>query len=460
MLVRIEKCLWSWPLLLLIVGTGLYLTVRLRGLQFRRLPRALREAVTKGDKSQGGVSSFGALCLSLSATIGTGNIVGAATAVAVGGPGALLWMELSALTGMAVKYAEGVLAVKYRVKAPDGAYSGGPFRYMEKGLGSRWKPLAKTFAFLGAFAGLCGVGTFVQMNSITAGLDYVLLTNGLGSWLTFSLFGRSVSWITLILAAVLAVLTWRIIAGGVERISGVSTVVVPLMGGLYVLGSLWILLTHGHALGQVLGQVFSCAFSAPSVGGGALGGVMAVAGAGISRGVFSNEAGLGSGPIAAAAAQTDSPEEQGLMGMVAGFFDTVVVCTMTGLVVLVTGTTQSGLEGTAITMEAFSLGMGLPRLICQGFVLVCLTLFALTTVVGWNYYGTQCLGYLSSSSRLLNWYQRLYVLSVFLAPFLSVSSVWTLANICNGLMALPNLVAVLLLADVVCQEAAKYKRRN
>lgn len=446
MLERIEQVIWSWPLLLLIFGCGLFLTVRLRGLPLRQLPTALRLIFEKPAGS--GISPFAALCTSLSSTIGTGNIVGVATAVVLGGPGALLWMNVSALVCMAVKYAECLLAVKFRTKT-DGGYRGGPFVYLKKIPGRTGRFLAGSFALFGALAGLLGVGTFVQVNSVTSGLDYFLTHCAPDLLPTVRIFGSRCSLLIPLLCTALAVLAALIIRGGVERISAASAILVPVMAGLYLLLCLWILLANASVLPQVLRQVVTQAFCPKAACGGLLGAMQA----GVSRGIFSNESGLGTAPIAAAAASGD-PVRQGLVGETANLFDTVLVCTLTGLAVLCTGADRLGLAGTAVTMQAFCRGLPLPAAVSQGAVLLCLSLFAFTTVVGWSYYGVQCLDALTGKRRTLRQlYLGCYIASVFFAPYFRVETVWTAANICNGLMAAPNLIGLLLLSGVVMRES-------
>ena len=443
-LTRLEQAVWSWPLLVLILGTGLYLTVRLRGIQLRRLPAAIRLALQSSKRGEG-VSAFGALCTSLAATIGTGNIVGTASAISIGGAGALFWMEFSALTGMAVKYAEGYLAVRYRFRDPDGRPHGGPFAYARLGLGREGRVLAIGFALFGAAAGLLGVGSFVQIGSVTSGLRFCLA----GSWpahRTLRLFGRSFPILLPVFGLLLTAGAAILIFGGIRRISRFSSVLVPVMGLLYIGCCLIVLLRGCSRMPAVFSRIFREAFKPEATVGGILGTVSA----GVSRGVFSNEAGLGTSPIAAACAETESPEEQGLISMTAAFFDTILICTMTGLVILVTGADRTG-AGMWSTFEAFVIGLPVPDAWSRGAVLLCLCLFAFTTVVSWSYYGTECLGFLTKDDPLFRRiYLILYVLTVFLAPYLPVRSLWSAANICNGLMAVPNLLAILLLSPVLC----------
>ena len=436
-LTALDRAVWSWPLLLLVLGTGLYLSVRLRWIQLRRLPQALGSILRRED-ARGGVSPFAALCTALSATIGTGNLVGVAAALSLGGPGALLWMELSAFTGMALKYAEGVLAVRYRLTLPDDSHEGGPFAYIALGLGM--PRLARLFALLGAIAALFGVGTFVQVGSITGAARFYLLRYT-------ALSPPATAAALAVLGLLLTALTAVLIAGGLRRISSVSAVLVPVMAALYLGGCGWILLRRAAFLPSVLRQIAVTAFRPRAAAGGAAGGLLGVVQAGVSRGVFSNEAGLGSAPIAAAGADTDDPVREGLVSMTATFFDTFLICTVTGLTLLVLGVSEGGVSAVAL---AFAAGLPLPEPLGAGLVTLCLILFSFTTVIGWNYYGVQCLGWLSGRSPAARrWYQRFYLLAVMIAPYLSLQSIFTAANLCNGLMAAPNLLALALLGGEV-----------
>ena len=304
LLTSLDDFLWNIPLIFLILFTGIYLTVRLKGLQFRRLPRALKYMFKNEEGGEGEVTSFAALCTALSATIGTGNIVGVATALVAGGPGALFWMWVAALFGMATKYAEGVLAIKYRVIGKDGHVLGGPFYYIENGMGSRFKWLAKMFAFFGVIVGLLGMGTFTQVNGITDAVKNFF--DPQTAW-SLSIFGREYSWTVLIAGIILTVCTGLVIIGGIKRISKVSEIVVPFMAGLYILVIVVLLVLNFDKIPQAFAQIFEGAFGLRAAAGGALGAMMAAMQKGIARGIFSNEAGLGSAPIAAAAARTNEP---------------------------------------------------------------------------------------------------------------------------------------------------------
>ncbi len=419
-----NDALWGWPLLGLILGTGAWLTLRL-GVPQRNLGRGLRLLLRRGGGA--GVSPFGALCASLSATIGTGNVVGVATALALGGPGALVWMELSALTGLAIQYAEGFLAVRWRYHGPEGP-RGGPFAYIALGLGPRYRVLAGAFALCGALAGLLGVGTFVQAGSMAAALELYRARHLPGLPLPGWALGTA-----------LAAGTALVLRGGRGRLFRLSARVVPVMGGLYVLCCGWILLSHPGQLGPALETMVRGAFSPGAAAGGLLGTLRA----GVSRGIFSNEAGLGTAPIAAASATGVSPREQGWISMTGTVFDTFLLCTLTGLAILVSGAPLGEL-GLAATLEAFALGLPLPGWLSRGLVVGCLCLFAFTTVVGWSFYAVSCLDYLTGGRA---WVRRaylgLYVATVAAAPMVSPAAVWLAASLCNGLMAIPNLLGIL-----------------
>ena len=445
LLTTMEQAIWGWPLLSLLLGTGVYLLLRLRFFPIRRLPAAMKLVFRSNGRRASGVSAFGALCTSLSATIGTGNMVGVATALSLGGPGALFWMELSAFTGLALKYAEGLLAVAYRRRTAEGKWVGGPFAYISLGLGRRYRPLAKAFSFFGAMAGLCGVGTFVQIGSITACLTALLSESSHRLWIVQLPWGSGIPVSGILAGLAMSCLAFRFLFGGIRRISRFSARIVPSMCGLYLLCCVWILLRCRAQLPAAICSVFACVRDPASFGAGFLGSVMA----GVSRGIFSNEAGLGTAPIAAASAEGTAPVEQGLISMTAIVFDTFLICTLTGLVILVTGSSGAGVGA---TMLAFAKGLPLPGLLAKGIVFLLLSMFAFTTVIGWSCYGTACLDDLTGgSARLRRAYLTVYALTVALAPFCSTRGIWTAANICNGLMAVPNVIALLLLSGRITE---------
>ena len=457
-LTSIDGFVWGVPLIVLILAVGVFLTIRVKGLQIRLLPRAIKELfVNEKSGDSGEVSSFAALCTALSATIGTGNIVGVATALVAGGPGALFWMWVAAFVGMATKYAECLLAVKYRTVAEDGHIVGGPFYYIEKGMGPKWRWLAKIFAFFGVCVGLFGIGTFTQINGITNAVQSFFDPDT--TW-TVHMFGMDYSWTVVIAGVLLSICVALVVIGGIKRISSVSQVVVPFMAVAYVVVVLIILLTH---LGEIPGAfrtIIESAFGLRAAAGGALGAVLIAMQKGIARGIFSNEAGLGSAPIAAAAALTDSPGQQGLISMLGTFIDTIVICTMTGLSIVIAGTWNIGLEGVAVTTKAFQMTLPFPEQLSSFILMICLVFFAFTTILGWDYYSEKCLEYLSNGNqKVVKGYRWLYILAVFIGPYMTVSAVWTIADIFNGLMAIPNLIALVALSGVVVSETKIYLKR-
>lgn len=456
-LEMIDGWVWGVPLIVLILAVGIYLTIRLRGLQIRKLPKALKYMVHNEEGGEGEVTSFGALCTALSATIGTGNIVGVATAIVAGGPGALFWMWMAALFGMATKFAEGVLAIKYRMLDETGHALGGPFYYIENGMGKQWKWLAKLFAFFGVGVGILGIGTITQVNGIASAVNNFFDSNN--AW-TFQLFGKDYSYTVLIAAIIVTVCVALVIIGGIQRIASVSQVIVPFMACIYVAFCVLLLIMNVTKIPAAFVLIIQSAFGMRAVAGGALGAIILAMQKGIARGIFSNEAGLGSAPIAAAAAQTNEPVRQGLVSMTGTFIDTIVICTMTGFSIVLTGAYTQGLEGVAVTAYAFQSGLPFSAKVCEGILMLCLIFFAFTTILGWDYYSERCLEYLTGKHELtMKVYRWLYILAVFIGPFLTVSAVWTIADIFNALMALPNLVAILALSGVVVAETRHYFKR-
>lgn len=461
-LSTIDDAVWGIPLIVLILGCGIWLTVRTRCLQIRKLGTSLRYMVMNEADGDGDVSSFAALCTALSATIGTGNIVGVATAICIGGPGALFWMEVAALFGMATKYAEGLLAIKYRVTDANGNKLGGPFYYIENGMGKRWKWMAKLFAALGVCVGLFGIGTFTQINGITSAANNFFDPN---KACTVQLFGMEYTLTTIITGAVVTICAALVIIGGIKRISAISQVVVPFMAVIYVLCVLAILITNVTEIPAAFAVIFESAFSFEinEVAGGVVGILIAMK-SGISRGIFSNEAGLGSAPIASAAAKTNDAVRQGMVTMTGTFIDTIIICTMTGLAIIIGGSyaPELGLEGVEVTTHAFQNGLSfLPSEIPAFILMICLVFFAFTTILGWNYYSERCLAYLVGSkgifTKIFRW---VYIAAVAIGPYMTVSAVWTIANIFNGLMAVPNIIALIALSGVVASETRAYDKRK
>ena len=452
---KIDSFVWGIPLIALILLSGLFLTVRLKGVQFRKLPHAFKKMFANEKSGQHGeVSSFAALCTALSATIGTGNIVGVATAVVAGGPGALFWMWLAALVGMATKYSECLLSVKYRQVTEDGHIIGGPFYYIEKGMGSKFKWLAKIFAVFGVCVGLMGIGTFTQVNGIASAVNNFFDANN--SW-TVSIFGIDYSWTVVIAAIVVAFFVALVIIGGIKRISSVAQVIVPFMAITYVILAVLIIGFNITKVPGAFATIVKSAFGVRVAAGGALGAMMVAMQNGIARGIFSNEAGLGSAPIAAAAAHTDEPAKQGLISMLGTFIDTIIICTMTGLAIVITGAWDMGLQGVAVTTKAFQIGLPFPGEVASFLLMICLIFFAFTTILGWDYYSEKCLEYLTGGRMgIVKAYRWVYIACVFFGPFMTISAVWTIADIFNGLMAIPNLIALLALNGVVVMETKKY----
>ncbi len=459
-LENVDNLVWNVPLMVLILVGGIMLTLRLGGLQLRRLPLALKWMVKNEEEGDGEVTSFGALCTALSATIGTGNIVGVATAIAAGGPGALFWMEVAALFGMATKYAEGLLAVKYRVVDEDNHALGGPFYYIERGMGTKWKWLAKLFAFFGVCVGLMGIGTFSQVNGISSAVNNFFDPNQ--NW-TVSIPGvGTYSWTVVIASLVLSVCVALILIGGIKRIANVSQVVVPFMAVIYVVLCVTLILCNIKEIPQAVVTIVKGAFNPSAVTGGVVGTLFIAMQKGVARGIFSNEAGLGSAPIAAAAAQTKEPVRQGLVSMTGTFIDTIVICTMTGLAIVLTGAWQvEGIEGVEVTTYAFSKGLPIPEDVSAFLLMLCLIFFAFTTILGWDYYSERCLEYLSGGKKkLVKAYRWLYILAVFVGPYMTIKAVWTLADIFNGMMAFPNMIAIFALSGVVVKETKDFFQKG
>ena len=430
----IDDFVWGPPLLVLLVGTGIYLTIRLGLLQIIRLPKAFK-LIFAEDKGEGDISSFAALATALAATIGTGNIVGVATAIKTGGPGALFWMWIAAFFGMATKYAEGCLAVKYREVDSNGEISGGPMYYIKNGLGEKWKPLAFLFSFCGVLVAYFGIGTFAQVNSI---IDISNITFGVSPYIVGGIVTALVAAITL---------------GGLQSIAKTAEKIVPTMAVVYFIVTVTILVLSWDKIPAAIMMVLESAFTPTAAMGGFLGASVIVAMRnGIARGVFSNESGLGSAPIVAAAAKTKWPAEQGLISMTGTFIDTIIICTLTGLTIIVSGEWMGNLNGAALTNAAF--GSVFPT-IGSYLLCICLALFAFTTILGWNYYGERCIIYLAGVKAVLP-YRIVFILLIASAAFLKLEVIWVLADIVNGLMAIPNLIALIGLSGVVVAETKRY----
>lgn len=428
---KVDAFIWGPPLLVLLVGTGILLTVKLGVVQITKLPRALKLIFSAENKGSGDVSSFAALCTALAATVGTGNIVGVATAIKAGGPGALFWMWIAAFFGMATKYSEGVLAIKYRTKDKNGQVSGGPMYYIVNGMGEKWRPLAIFFAISGILVALLGIGTFTQVNSITDAINN-----------SFGIDPR-------ITGVVLAVFVALVVFGGLKSISNVATKIVPFMAVIYVVICGIILISFWNKIPETFMLIIKSAFTPTAATGGFLGATMSLAiRNGIARGVFSNESGLGSAPIAAAAAKTEWPAEQGLISMTGTFIDTIIICTLTGFSLVISGVWCSDLNGAVMTQAAFN---GAIPTFGPILLTVSLTLFAFTTILGWSYYGERCFEFLFGVKGM-NGYRTVFVAMVLLGAFLKLEVVWIIADIVNGLMAIPNLIALLALSPIIVSE--------
>lgn len=428
----INSYLWGWPMIVMLLGTHVFLSFRLRFPQ-RKLLTAIRLSVARDKGAKGEVSQFGALATALAATIGTGNIVGVALAIAMGGPGAVFWCWICGVFGIATKYSEALLAVKYRVKDERGSFVGGPMYVLERGVGRKW--LGALFAFFTAFAAF-GIGCTVQANAISS-LSFE--TYGIAHWQTGLV-------VTLLAAAVLL--------GGVKRIASVCGKLVPLMAVFYVVGCVVLLIMNRHYLGAAISLIFSSAFTPTAAGGGFVGAsVMIAARYGIARGLFSNESGMGSAPIIAAAAQTRNPVRQALVSSTGTFWDTVVICALTGIVLvssILAYPDISSADGAALTKVAFSkLPFG------QHFLSLAILSFSLSTILGWSYYGERSAEYLVSA-RIVPYYRVLYVIAVFLGSVVGLDLIWNIADSLNALMAIPNLLSLLLLSGTLARETKKY----
>ena len=439
MLNAIDSFMWGPPLITLLVGTGIYLTLRLKLLQVIRLPKALSLIFKAKNHGEGDVSSFKALCVALAATVGTGNIVGVATAVKIGGPGAIFWMWMAAFFGMATKYAEGLLAVKYRSTDTNGNIAGGPMYYIRQGMGEKYKPLATFFAAATILVAYFGIGTFPQVNAI---VDSAEISFGLSKILTGFL-------LTVLIAA--------ITIGGLQSIAKVASKVIPFMAIMYIAISLGLIVMNIDALPAAVALVLESAFTGTAAAGGFAGStIMMAMQNGIARGVFSNESGLGSAPIAAAAAKTKEPAEQGLISMTGTFIDTIIICTMTGLALVLTGVWQGDAAGAAMTSAAFASAYGN---IGSMLLTVALVLFAFTTILGWNYYGERACIYLFGTKGVMP-YRIIFIALIASGGFLKLEAIWILADIVNGLMAIPNLIALIALSGVVVAETESYLARK
>jgi len=432
--LTIYEIVWGPILLALLLGTGVFLTLGLKGMTIRKIPYAFRQLL-KGRKSsgEGEVTPFNALMTSLSSTVGTGNIAGVATAISLGGPGALFWMWLTALVGMATKYAEAVLAVNYRETDAQGKKVGGPMYYIKNGLGNNWKFLGVLFAIFGSLAGF-GLANTVQSHEVSKVLaqNYSIPSHYSG--------------------IIMAVLVGMVLLGGIKRIGAVAGKLVPFMTIVYVISTVWILASHYEAIPGAIALIMDSAFNGMAATGGFAGAAM-IAGlrAGVARGIFSNESGLGSAPIAHAAAETNSPVRQGTIAMLGTFIDTIVICTMTGLVLVASGAWNGDLVGANMTRSVFTSSLPFGDTIFT----LSLVLFAFTTMLGWSYYGERCAEFLFGP-KVITPYRVLWVVGIYIGTQMEGGIVWKLADILNGMMAFPNLIAVLFLSPVVFKLTREY----
>ena len=425
--------LWGWPMVILLLGTHLFLTIRLKFPQ-RKILKAIRLSVTPDKSAKGDVSQFGALATALAATIGTGNIIGVGTAITLGGPGAVLWCWLTGVLGIATKYAEGLLAVKFRVRTPDGNMAGGPMYALEKGMGLKW--LAVLFAIFTVVASF-GIGNMVQSNAI--------------SLLCYESYGVPHGWTGLVIAACVAL----VVIFGVKGIAKVCTTFVPVMAVLYIIGCIYILFVNGSYVWEALQLIVVSAFDPKAVGGGFVGGtIIMTARYGIARGLFSNESGMGSAPIVAAVAQTRNPVRQALVSSTGTFWDTVVICALTGLVLVSSVLAYPDItysDGAILSKEAFDKipYIGTP-LLTFGIIT-----FAFSTILGWCYYGEKAMEYLKGKRWMLV-YRGIFIAMVFVGAVVHLSMVWNLADIANALMAIPNLISLIFLSGIIAKETQKY----
>ena len=451
-LATVDNLVWGVPLMALIMAGGILLTVRLGLLQIRRLPLALKWMFKNEEEGDGEISSFAALCTALSATIGTGNIVGVATAVCAGGHGALFWMILAAFFGMATKFSEGLLAVKYRVVAEDGHSLGGPFYYIEKGMGTKWKWLAKIFAFFGVCVGLFGIGTFSQVNGISSAVQNFFDPNK-SNCVNIPFLGEY-SWAVVISSLILAACVAAILIGGLKRIATVSQIIVPFMAVIYLIFSVALILLNITEIPAAIVTVVKGAFNPSAVTGGVIGSFFLSMKKGVSRGIFSNEAGLGTGSIAHACADTSKPVKQGMFGIFEVFADTIVICTLTALVILVSGVpvNYGAAAGAELTISGFTATYGGWVSIFTAVAMCC---FAFSTIIGWGLYGARCIEFLFSA-KVIRPFMIAYSLVAILGATVNLGLLWSIAETFNGLMAIPNLIGVFLLSGTAITLTKEY----
>lgn len=443
-LSKISDALWGFPLIVTLFLVGLHFTVKLRFIQIKFLPKSFRYMFETKEGADGDITGFGALCTELAATLGTGNIVGVAAALSLGGVGSLFWMVVTAFFMMAIKYAESFLAVKFRVKI-NGKMSGGPFYYIEKGMGKSFKPLAKAFALFGSLAGVLGMGTVTQIKSVTSAVQGFFDPNIKA--VAFSLGGQKYSVFVVISALVFTLLAFFVLIGGIKRIARVSEFFIPLMAGIYVFFCLVIILTNFGNLGDAVSLILKDAFNFKSTAGG----FFLALKVGMSRGIFTNEAGLGTAPIAAASAKTSSPFKQGVISMSGTFIDTVIMCPLTGVAIILSGTDFGG-DPANVMAQVFKNGVNfLSDRVMEGILTACLVFFAFSTIIGWNFFALSCFRYFTNDKGVKA-YNTFYILAVFVGAFVPFSAVLKLADIFNALMLLPNLIALIFLRKAIINE--------
>ena len=453
----VNNFIWGIPAMICIIGVGLFLSFRTRFIQIRKFPYSIKNTLgrifDKSEAADGSITPFQAVCTALAGTVGTGNIAGVAGAITIGGPGAVFWMWMSALLGMCTKYSEVTLAVHFREKNSQGDWVGGPMYYIKNGLSKHWHWLAFLFSLFGVLT-VFGTGNATQVNTIVTAIDSLMLNFNLAS-------SESLSTINLVIGIIIAIGVGLILIGGIRRIGKVTETLVPFMAFLYLILGLGVVLLNIQHVPAVFRSIFEGAFHPAAFSGGMVGSLFTSMKKGVSRGIFSNESGLGSAPIAAAAAQTKEPVRQGLVSMTGTFIDTIVICSMTGLSIVITGTWNTGLEGVAITTTAFQQGLPFPPVVASFSLMLCLVFFAFTTILGWDYYGERCLEYLLNRNQTaVKTYRWLYIICVFIGPYMTVAAVWNIADIFNALMAFPNLIALLALNGVVRNETKNYFKRH
>lgn len=455
----INDVVWGVPAMVLILGVGLILSILTGFIQFRKFGHAIKNTIgtafKKREKKAGTVSPFAAVCTALAATVGTGNIAGVAGAIAIGGPGAVFWMWVSALLGMCTKFAEVTLSIRYRERNANGDWVGGPMYYIKNGLGKNWKWLAVIFAIFGSLAAF-GIGNATQVNTIAGSINNALQTNG-ATLSTVMLFGHEVYISSIIIGVILAVIVAFVLLGGIQRIGSICSLLVPVMAVIYIIAGLIVIAVNIASVPGVFAAIFEGAFNPRAITGGVVGGMLICMKKGVSRGIFSNEAGLGSAPIAHAAADVDHPVKQGLFGIFEVFADTLVICTMTALVILcgngVDGITYGVSAGAELTVAGLSsvFNGGIASIA----VAICLSMFALSTVLTWGLYGTRCFEF-QFGTKAIKIYQTVFVLVCIVGCTLSLDLAWSIADTLNGLMAIPNLIAVILLSPVVVKLTKEY----